>query len=242
MTSHRESLSKTTPRRGRSRHKAVAMRPTGVGSLAVCGLVLSAWALAACSGPQPSTSTPAPAQTTSPSGTQGESAGRAGAEDTRTSPAHRSPGRASSATPSTSPPSIKHVGYGKPSPKDKAHFAAVSRAGAGLIKSAAVHDLTVAGRDVGAVATYQVARDAARSRTFRDQFLVQALNATTKSNGSPKFLRAGDGVVAVSHADKGAAGSFQEDRLVLVVRERGKADLAGLLLEAGRVLPDATPG
>lgn len=132
------------------------------------------------------------------------------------------------AMPVITPGRVGTIGYGAPSAKDKQRFAAVSKASAHVITSSAIHSLTVAGRDVGAVAVYTTKRGVAKSTTFQDQYVVQLLNAVTASKSAPRFVRTKDGVMALTTGAPAVAAWFKDDQLTLVYRDGNSPNLAAL--------------
>jgi hypothetical protein len=111
---------------------------------------------------------------------------------------------------------------------DRAHFARALRASGGLLVSKAVNTLTVSGRDVGGVAVYSTKKSLAKSPVFQDQYVVQLINAVTRSKSAPRFVKADGQVMALSTGGTAVAGWFEGNRVVLVYRQTKTPDLADL--------------
>ena len=127
-----------------------------------------------------------------------------------------------------SPGQVGAVGYGPASAGDTARLAAVTKASAGLLTSSAVRTLTVDGQDVGGVGVFGVKPGAAKSPTFRDQYVLQLVDAVGGGRSPARFVRAGGQVIALSTGSTPVAGWFQGDRVVLVYRQGSTPDLAAL--------------
>ena len=178
----------------------------------VCALLTAASALTGCSGSDSS------ATRTSQSGT-GTSAGPGVARPT-TDPRK--------AMPVITPGTVGQIGYGPASAKDRARFARALEASGGLLVSKSVSTLTVSGRDVGGVAVYSTKKSLAKSPMFQDQYVVQLINAITRSKSGPRFVKAEGQVMALSTGGAAVAGWFEGNRIVLVYRQAKSPDLAAL--------------
>jgi hypothetical protein len=132
------------------------------------------------------------------------------------------------AMPVITPGTVGQIGYGPASATDRAHFARALKASGGLAVSKAVSTLTVSGRDVGGVAVYSTKKSLAKSPVFQDQYVVQLINAVTRSKSAPRFVRADGQVMALSTGGTAVAGWFDGNRVVLVYRQTKTPDLADL--------------
>jgi hypothetical protein len=216
---------------------ALVARATLVVAVAVTGGIASG-----CSGPDPSTASPAASSSahtaTVPALGKGSTSGKSSASGkASTSGKSSASGKGSTARKSSDPrqglPVAKNapvaaVGFGTASNSDRARFRAVDRASAGLVTSSSVRTLTVAGRDVGAVAVYDTKPGLGKSAIFQDQYLVQLMNSVTGTTWSPIFVRADGQVMAYSKGEPAVAGWFEKDRVTLVYRTAPTPDLVGL--------------
>jgi len=132
------------------------------------------------------------------------------------------------ALPVITPGTVGQIGYGPASDVDRAHFARALRASGGLLVSKAVSTLTVSGRDVGGVAVYSTKKSLAKSPVFQDQYVVQLINAVTRSKSAPRFVKTDGQVMALSTGGTAVAGWFEGNRVVLVYRQTKTPDLADL--------------
>jgi len=132
------------------------------------------------------------------------------------------------AMPVIKPGSVGEIGYGPASAEDRARFARAVKASGGLLVSKSVSTLTVSGRDVGGVAVYGTEKSLAKSPVFQDQYVVQLINAVTRSKSAPRFVKADGQVMALSTGGAAVAGWFEGNRVVLVYRQTKSPDLAGL--------------
>lgn len=130
--------------------------------------------------------------------------------------------------PRISPSPVAGLAYGAASAADRARFAAALKVSGGLLVSKSVHTLAVGGSDVGGVAVYATKAGATKSTTFQDQYVVQLVNAVTRSSSEPRFVKVGSQVMALSTGQKAVAGWVSGDRVVLVIRQGGRPDLAAL--------------
>ena len=132
------------------------------------------------------------------------------------------------AMPVITPGTVGQIGYGPASDMDRARLARALKASGGLLVSKAVNTLTVSGRDVGGVAVYNTKKSVAKSPLFQDQYVVQLINAVTRSKSAPRFVRANGQVMALSTGGAAVAGWFEGNRVVLVYRQTKTPDLADL--------------
>jgi hypothetical protein len=99
-----------------------------------------------------------------------------------------------------------------------------------VLVSQAISSVSVAGRDVGAVAVYGTKPGLAKSALFQDQYVVQLINAVAGSSAAPRFVRADGAVLALSSGRTALAGWFTGDKVVLVYRQGSTPDLTALAL------------
>jgi hypothetical protein len=130
--------------------------------------------------------------------------------------------------PVITPGTVGQIGYGPASATDRARFARALKASGGLVVSKSVSTLTVSGRDVGGVAVYSTRKSLAKSPVFQDQYVVQLINAVTRSKSAPRFVKADGQVMALSTGGAAVAGWFEGNRVVLVYRQEKTPDLADL--------------
>ena len=126
------------------------------------------------------------------------------------------------------------VGYAPASAAVSTRFAAAQKASGGLLASGSVKGLVLGGRDVGGVGVYAVKPGPAKSTTFQRQYVVQLVNAVAGSTSSPRFVRAGDQVLATSTGAKAVAGWFEGGKVVVVYRSAGAPDLTALAVAVHR--------
>jgi hypothetical protein len=164
----------------------------------------------------------------------GAVAGCSGSESSATGTTSAGPGAARPTTdprkamPVITPEAVGEIGYGPASDIDRVHFARAVKASGGLLESKTVRTLTVSGRDVGGVAVYSTKKSLAKSPVFQDQYVVQLINAVTRSKSAPRFVKAGGQVMALSTGGTAVAGWFEGNRVVLVYRQAKTPDLADL--------------
>src|SRR3954447_6233622 len=166
------------------------------------------------------------------------SSGGSGKASAAASAAGRRPttGDPRSAMPRISPPTLTAVGYGPASSADTSVFAPALRhsrgplaaPAGGLLASPAVRTLRVGGQDVGGVAVYSTKKGVAATPRFQDQYVEQLVNAVARTSSTPRFVRVGDQVIALSRGHSAVAGWFDGNRVVLVYRQSGTPDLAAL--------------
>jgi hypothetical protein len=133
------------------------------------------------------------------------------------------------ALPVITPGAVGQIGYGPASDMDRARLARALKASGGLLVSkGVVNTLTVSGRDVGGVAVYSTKKSVAKSPVFQDQYVVQLINAVTRSKSAPRFVKADGQVMALSTGGTAVAGWFEGNRVVLVYRQTKTPDLAAL--------------
>jgi hypothetical protein len=178
--------------------------------LALVGGLLLAGGVAGCSG--------------SDSGTDSSRSGAA----TSAAPGARPTTDPRKAMPVITPGAVGQIGYGAASAMDRARFARALKASGGLLVSKAVSTLTVSGRDVGGVAVYSTRKSLAKNAVFQDQYVVQLINAVTRSKSAPRFVKADGQVMALSTGGTAVAGWFEGNRVVLVYRQTKSPDLADL--------------
>jgi hypothetical protein len=120
------------------------------------------------------------------------------------------------------------IAYGRATAADRARFAPVMKASGGFLTSSAISDLTVSGHDVGAVAVYGTKPGLAKSSQFQNQYVVQLINAVTRSKESPRFVTVRGQVFALANGSVAVAGWFEGDQVVLVFRQAKGPELAAL--------------
>lgn len=174
---------------------------------------------AACSGGSGSGSdshgTAAPAGSSS-SGTSGPTPSRTTVKDTRAD------------VPRVSPAKLADVSYAKASASRMQLFSPVAKASGGLATQRSVTTVRVGGKDAGVVAVYTLKPGSSKSATFQDQYVVQLLNAVSKSSSEPRFVKVGSQVMALSTGTRSVAGWVSSNQLVLVLRQGNQPDLAAL--------------
>jgi hypothetical protein len=150
------------------------------------------------------------------------------------SPSHRpTPARTQAAdaradVPRVRPAKLADVSYAKASAGRMQLFSPVAKASGGLATQRSVTTVRVGGKDAGVVAVYTLRPGASKSSTFQDQYVVQLLNAVSKSSSEPRFVKIGSQVMALSTGKTPVAGWVSSNRLVLVLRQGSQPDLAAL--------------
>ena len=130
--------------------------------------------------------------------------------------------------PRVSPAKLADVSYAKASAGRMRLFTPVAKASGGLATQRSVTTVRVGGRDAGVVAVYTLKPGSSRSSTFQDQYVVQLLNAVSRSTSEPRFVKVGSQVMALSTGKTPVAGWVSSNRLVLVLRQGNQPDLAAL--------------
>lgn len=123
---------------------------------------------------------------------------------------------------------LKGIQYAAAPAEAKAFFAPVTNASGGLVVSSKVSAVKIDGRAVGMVGVYSVKPGLSKSDMFQDQYVVQLIQAVTKSSSSPRFVRMNGRVVALSTGRVPVVGWFEADRAVLIHRQAAKPDLEDL--------------
>jgi hypothetical protein len=123
---------------------------------------------------------------------------------------------------------VGEISYAKASAERVKLFAPAAKASGGLTIDSSVTTVRVAGKDTGALAVYSLKPGQAKSPTFQDQYVVQLVNALTRSESEPRFVRVEGQVMALSTGSKAIAAWVSGDRVVLLYRQVGKTDLAAL--------------
>ncbi|MFC8501699.1 hypothetical protein ACFUC1_05030 [Pedococcus sp. NPDC057267] len=130
--------------------------------------------------------------------------------------------------PRVSPAKLLDVSYAKASASRMQLFSPVAKASGGLATQRSVTTVRVGGKDAGVVAVYTLKPGSSKSATFQDQYVVQLLNAVSRSTAEPRFVKVGSQVMALSTGQRSVAGWVSSDQVVLVVRQGNQPDLAAL--------------